>query len=72
MGGDRLAPRLFSFRLQNQAAAEQKTIGWEMALRIEKILCTVLHETHRQQIEETMKTLEKGPEGLYQSSVNRD
>ena len=72
MGDDRLAPRLSSFRLQNQAAAEQKTIGWEMAVRIEKILCTVLHETHRRQIEETMKTLEKGPEGFYQSSVNRD
>ena len=43
-----------------------------MALRIEKILCTVLHETHRRQIEETMKTLEKGPEGFYKSSVNRD
>ncbi len=30
----------------------------------EKILCTVLHEAHRRQIEETMKTLEEGPEGF--------
>jgi hypothetical protein len=43
-----------------------------MAVRIEKILCTVLHETHRRQIEEPMKTFEKGPEGFYKSSVNRD
>jgi hypothetical protein len=50
--------------LQNQAAAEQKTIGWEMALRIEKILCTVLHEAHKQQVEETMGTLQGGPEGF--------
>ncbi len=36
-----------------------------MAVRIEKILCTVLHEAHKQQVEETMETLEEGPEGLY-------
>jgi hypothetical protein len=34
-----------------------------MAVRIEKILCTVLHEAHGQQAEETMKTLAEGPEG---------
>ncbi|HVF03040.1 MAG TPA: hypothetical protein VNA27_17085 [Rubrobacteraceae bacterium] len=40
--------------MQNQDAAEQMTIGWEMAVRIEKILCTVLHETRRRQIEERL------------------
>ncbi len=47
--------------------AEQKRIGWEMAVRIEKILCTVLHEAHRRQVEEAMETLEEGPEGFYKT-----
>ena len=42
----------------------QKRIGWEIAVRIEKILCTVLHESHTRQVEETMNTLSEGPEGL--------
>jgi hypothetical protein len=41
-----------------------KWIGWEMAVRIEKILCTVLHEAHGQQVEETIDTLSEGPGGL--------
>jgi hypothetical protein len=36
-----------------------------MAVRIEKILATVLHEAHMQQVEETMDTLAEGPEGFY-------
>jgi hypothetical protein len=31
---------------RNRATEEQKRIGWEMAVRIEKILCTVLNEPH--------------------------
>jgi hypothetical protein len=34
-----------------------------MAVRIEKILCTVLDEAHERQVEETMDTLSKGLEG---------
>ncbi len=40
-------------------------MGWEMAVRIETILCTVLHEAHERQIEVTMDTLSGGPEGFY-------
>ena len=29
---------------RNRATDEQKRIGWEMAVRIEKIICTVLRE----------------------------
>ena len=36
----------------NQATEEQKRIGWEMAVRIEKILCTVLQAAHEGQAEE--------------------
>ncbi len=52
---------------RNRATAEQKRIGWEMRMRIEKILCTVLHEAHEQQIEETMETLSEGPEAFYKT-----
>ena len=34
-----------------------------MAVRIEKILCTVLDEAHKRQVEETTQTLSGGPEG---------
>jgi hypothetical protein len=40
-------------------------MGWEMAAHIEKILCTVLHEAHGRQVEETMGTLSEGQEGFY-------
>jgi hypothetical protein len=48
--------------LRTKATQEQKRIGWEMAVRIEKILATVLHEAHMQHVEETMDTLAEGPE----------
>jgi hypothetical protein len=35
-----------------------------MAVRIEKILCTVLDEAHGRQIEEAMDTLAEGPENF--------
>ena len=55
---------------RNRATEEQKRIGWEMVVRIEKILCTVLHEAHRRQVEKTMETLEEGPEGFYESRAD--
>jgi len=51
---------------RRRATAEQKRIGWEMAVTIEKIVCTTLHEADDQQVEETMETLSKGPEGFYE------
>ena len=50
---------------RNRATDVQKRIGWEMAVRIEKITATVLDEAHKRQVEEVMNTLEEGPEGLY-------
>jgi hypothetical protein len=41
-----------------------------MAVRIEKIVTTVLHEAHKRQVEEAMETLEEGPEGFYKSHLN--
>ena len=50
---------------RHQATAEQKWRGWETAVRIEKIICTVLQEAHKRQIEETMATLSSRPDGFY-------
>ncbi len=50
---------------RHRATKEQKREGWEMAVRIEKIICTGLHEAHNQHMEEAMKTLSEGPEGMY-------
>jgi hypothetical protein len=46
-------------------------MGWEMWVRMEKILCTVLREAHEKQIEETMDALEEGPESFYKSFLDR-
>lgn len=48
-----------------EATKEQKLRGWEMFVRMEKILATVLHEVLRQQVGEAMDALSEGPEGLY-------
>jgi hypothetical protein len=49
---------------------EQKRIGWEMAVRIEKIIAIVLREAHERQVEEAMDTLSDGPESLYKSYLD--
>ncbi len=36
-----------------------------MAVRVEKIIATVLHEAHQRQVEEVMDTLSEGPEMFY-------
>ncbi len=41
-----------------------------MAVRIEKIVCALLHEAHKRQVEETMDTLAEGPEGSYNRYLN--
>jgi hypothetical protein len=51
--------------LAQPATEERKRRGWEMAVR--KILCTVLHEAHKQQIEEAMDMLSEGPGGFYKA-----
>ena len=41
-----------------------------MAVRIEKILCTVLREAHVRQVEEVMETLSEGSEGFYKNHLD--
>ena len=55
---------------RNRATEEQKQIGWEMAVRIEKIIATVLDQAHKRQTEEVIDTLSEGPEGFYRSYAN--
>jgi hypothetical protein len=50
---------------RSRATEEQKKRGWEMVVRIEKIISTVLDEAHERQVEETMDTLAERPEGMY-------
>ena len=55
---------------RNWATDEQKRKSWEMAVRIEKILCTVLDEAHNQQVEETTETLGEGPEEFHRNPLD--
>jgi hypothetical protein len=50
-----------------RATEEQRRKGWEMAVRIEKIIARVLKEAHERQVEEVMETFSEGPEGFYRS-----
>jgi hypothetical protein len=55
---------------RNRASEERKREGWEMAVRIEKILCSVLQEAHKRQIEKAMAILSEGPERFYRSYLD--
>ena len=50
---------------RNRPTEERKRVGWEMAVRMEKTIATVLHEAYGRQLEETMDALSEEPEGLY-------
>jgi hypothetical protein len=41
-----------------------------MAMRIEKVLCTVVDEAHKRQVEEATNTLSEGPGGFYKSRLD--
>ena len=50
---------------RHRATDEQKRVGWEMWVRMEKIIATVLKEAHEKQIDAAMDAFEEGPEGFY-------
>jgi hypothetical protein len=54
---------------RKRATEEQKRVGWEVWVRMEKIIATVLHEAHERQVQEAMDALEEGPEGFYGCSL---
>lgn len=41
-----------------------------MWVRMDKIICKVLNEAHERQVEETMRTLEDGPERFYKNYLD--
>jgi hypothetical protein len=67
VGRNRLTQELLSSlpAWRNQAIKQQKQVGWEMAVRIEKILCMALRETHERLVEEAVDIFSQGPEGFY-------
>lgn len=56
---------------RSRADEERKRVGWEMWIRMEKIIATVLHDALERQAQETTDVLEEGPEGFYKSHLDR-
>ncbi len=50
---------------RHRADEEKKRVGWEMWVRMEKIIAMVLQEAHERQVGEAIDALEEGPEGFY-------
>lgn len=51
-------------------AFQQKRIGWEVAVRKAKILCTVLHKAQEKQVKEILNILSKRPERFCKRIVS--
>ena len=51
--------------LGDDAPDEQKIMGWEMALKIKKIISKALYEEHKQQEEAIHRLTFEGPETFY-------
>jgi hypothetical protein len=56
---------------RSHATEEQRRIGWEVWVQMEKIVCTVLNAAHERQIEVTMDAFEEGSESFYRSYLDR-
>jgi hypothetical protein len=56
---------------RHRATGEQKRIGWEMWVRMERIIATVLDAAHKRQVQEAMDALAEGPESFYRSHLDR-
>jgi hypothetical protein len=56
---------------RSRATEEQKRIGWEMWVRMEKIIATVLDEAHKRQVEGAMDARAEGPGSFYKSHLDR-
>ena len=56
---------------RNWATEEQKRVGWEMWVRMEKIVAMALHEAHERQVGEAVDALSEGPESFYKSHLDR-
>ena len=70
-GHDGLAPRLRPLCVAPPGDRGTEALGWEMWVRMAKILCSVLREAHERQIGETMDALSDGPERFYKHHLDR-
>ncbi len=50
---------------------EQKQVGWELTVMIEKIITTVLNEAHERQVEGDDGDPSRGAGGILQSYTDR-
>ena len=50
---------------RNRATEEQKRVGWETWVRMDRVMYAVLREAHERQVEEAMEAPGEGPEGFY-------
>ncbi|MGB3634994.1 MAG: hypothetical protein WA982_13200 [Rubrobacteraceae bacterium] len=50
---------------RSRATEEQKRVGWEMWVRMEKIIVTVLAEAQERQADEAMDAFAEGPDRFY-------
>jgi hypothetical protein len=55
----------YALASKSRVVEEQKREGWEMAVRIEKIIAAVLDEAYGRQVEEVMDVPSEGPEEFY-------
>ena len=55
---------------RNRATEEHKHQGWEMWVRMDRIMRAVLREAHERQMEETMDALSDVPERFYESHLD--
>jgi hypothetical protein len=52
-----------------RATTKERRAGWEMAVRIEEIICTVLDKVHERRVEEVMDVSSERPEKLHKCSL---
>lgn len=50
---------------------ERKRVGWEMWVRMKKIVAAVLQEAHERQVGEALDALEEGPESFSKNHLER-
>jgi hypothetical protein len=55
---------------RDRATEEQERIGWEMWVRMDRIMCAVVREAHERQVEETTDAPEGGTGRFYESYLD--
>ncbi len=56
---------------RSRATEERKRVGWEMWVRMKKIVAAVLQEAHEWQVGEALDALEEGSESFSKNHLER-